>query len=179
MTILRVNVTNVNHVASFSNSSKILYDILPFHSSSRSSFVIPTHLIGTIPDPDDELFTSANLRGGSQTRARPAALASNLPVRRIFISSTITRRKSLFSRGSRCRGSGWLLDPGNSCWRSGDGARLFLPFPRVRVYVCIGIMGGRGSLGECAARGSGSRAPSASVSIVWKSGDDKAGVGLR
>lgn len=51
---------------------------------------------------------SPALRAGRMNRALPGAVSLSLPTRRMFISSTMTRRKSLFSRGSRPRTIGMI-----------------------------------------------------------------------
>jgi hypothetical protein len=87
----------------------------------------------------------------------------------------MTRRKSLFSRGSRCLGAGPASATTGSTRSVGGCFRGLRP---LREYVCIGIIGAAASP-VFAIRGSGSRAPRASVSMKWKSGDESAGVGLR
>ena len=64
----------------------------------------PTETISSSSSSSEKqlLRVTGCLRGGSQILARPLAPSSNLPPRLMFISSTMTRRKSLFSRGSRC-----------------------------------------------------------------------------
>ena len=106
-------------------------------SNHKSSASIPTHLAGTPPSISASAFPLVFL-GGSQTLALPNAFASSLPSRRMFISSTMTRRKSLFSRGSRCRTAG-IGDIARPASERGDGfARLLRLAERSRrSYVCI------------------------------------------
>lgn len=106
-------------------------------SNHKSSASIPTHLAGTPPSISASAFPLVFL-GGSQTLALPNAFASSLPSRRMFISSTMTRRKSLFSRGSRCRTAG-VGDITRPASERGDGfARLLRLAERSRrSYVCI------------------------------------------
>ena len=125
----RVNCRNVSRIrVSCSNLSPL---------SHRSSASIPTHLAGTPPSISASAFPLVFL-GGSQTLALPNAFASSLPSRRMFISSTMTRRKSLFSRGSRCRTAG-IGDIARPASERGDGfARLLRLVERSRrSYVCI------------------------------------------
>lgn len=106
-------------------------------SNHKSSASIPTHLAGTPPSISASAFPLVFL-GGSQTLALPNAFASSLPSRRMFISNTMTRRKSLFSRGSRCRTAG-VGDITRPASERGDGfARLLRLAERSRrSYVCI------------------------------------------
>lgn len=68
-----------------------------FLSSSISSAFHTTHLSSALL-----LLSIGPARASIHILARPAASASNLPALRMFISATRTRRKSGFSRGSRC-----------------------------------------------------------------------------
>lgn len=75
----------------------------PSYSRPSPSQNCAIHLLGTLPSATPS-WTFLSTLGGNQMRARPATSWPSFPLRRIHISSTTTRRKSLFSLGSRGRG---------------------------------------------------------------------------
>lgn len=76
----------------------------------------PTHLLGTcfppppllvptsLPSSSSPTPTFPTCLAGNDNLALPGVPSPNFPTFRIFISNTITRRKSQFSLGSRCLG---------------------------------------------------------------------------
>lgn len=101
---------------------------------SNQYALTPTHRFGTGFDEGDEEHpaTGEASRGGSQILARPAV--SSFPSRRMFISMTTMRRKSLFSRTSRVRGASAAGAPSSarpaSELGSGEAAAGRRPLPR-------------------------------------------------
>ena len=76
----------------------------------------PSHLLGTpfpppllspasLPFSSSPVPTFPTCLAGNHNLALPGLPSPNFPTFRIFISNTITRRKSLFSLGSRCFGN--------------------------------------------------------------------------
>lgn len=97
------------------------------------SAVIPSHLSGTpLALWREGALLGPNFLGGSQIRALPTALESSLPTLRMFISSTMTRKKSLFSRGSRWRtvGSLDMTLPASELGSTARERRFFCDRPR-------------------------------------------------
>jgi hypothetical protein len=82
----------------------------------------PAHLSGT--PLEEGVLLAPGFLGGNQMRALPTAFASSLPTRRMFISRTMTRRKSLFSRGSRWRTVGASLELALPASENGSWVRV-------------------------------------------------------
>lgn len=119
----------------------------------RSSALVLLHLIGTISFLFDRSgSTSLFFLGGNHTLARPGLFMSNFPMRRMFNSNTTTRRKSLFSLGSRCLIAGRIW--ARSAPFSEPALELLFPLLlcllRLLEYVCICIIGVGSSSAGCA-----------------------------
>jgi hypothetical protein len=119
------------------------------HHNHKSSTLVLLHLLGIISFLFDRSgSTSLFFRGGNHTLARPGLFMSSFPIRRMFNSKTTTRRKSLFSLGSRCLIAGSICE--NKAPFSDPAFPLLLFLLRLREYVCICIIGVGSSSVGCA-----------------------------